>query len=142
VQKQVLRLLDQAVADRGCALLLITHDLPVIAAMCQFVGVMYGGRIVEVGTVAQVFASPVHPYTRGLLASQPTLDNIDLEGQVRLPSIKGAVPSLQDMPSGCAFRERCDRAIDRCTELPELVGVGQQVACWNPHTISKKGAGE
>lgn len=132
VQKQVLRLLDRAVAERGSALLMITHDLPVIAAMCDRVAVMYGGRIVESGRVSDVFRRPRHPYTMGLLASQPTLDNIRLDRSSRLPSIRGSVPSLAAMPEGCAFRTRCDRADARCTVLPNLDYGSQSVACWHP----------
>lgn len=132
VQKQVLRLLDRAVKDRGSALLMITHDLPVIAAMCDHVLVMYGGRVVEEGPVAEVFRSPRHPYTHGLLRSQPTLDNIELEGTARLPSIPGNVPPLRDMPSGCAFRTRCDRASERCETVPVLRGEASRAACWHP----------
>jgi oligopeptide/dipeptide ABC transporter ATP-binding protein len=139
VQKQVLRLLDAAVTERNCGLLLITHDLPVIAAMCENVAVMYGGRIVETGSISQVFKSPRHPYTKGLLASQPTLDNIDLDGGTRLNSIRGSVPPLYAMPEGCAFAERCDYATDKCKELPELDNQTQRVACWNPIVTAQKG---
>ncbi|CAB4339831.1 unannotated protein [freshwater metagenome] len=140
VQKQVLRLLDAAVTERNCGLLLITHDLPVIAAMCENVAVMYGGRIVETGKISDVFTNPRHPYTKGLLASQPTLDNIDLDGGTRLPSIRGSVPPLYAMPDGCAFAERCDFATQKCKELPELDNQIQQVACWNPVAEARKGA--
>ncbi|MBK5248174.1 MAG: ABC transporter ATP-binding protein [Actinomycetales bacterium] len=132
VQKQVLRLLDAAVQDRGSALLLITHDLSVIAAMCDHVLVMYGGRVVEEGPVREVLRSPRHPYTKGLLESQPTLDNIELEGTARLPSIRGNVPSLHDMPTGCAFRTRCDRATAQCEVVPVLEGDASRAACWHP----------
>lgn len=132
VQKQVLGLLDAAVSDRGCALLMITHDLPVIAAMCDTVAVMYGGRIVEYGAVERVFRAPRHPYTRGLLDSQPTMDNIALDGSSRLPFIRGIVPPLTDMPAGCAFRTRCWRASEVCAQMPELDDGEGRVACWHP----------
>jgi oligopeptide/dipeptide ABC transporter ATP-binding protein len=133
VQKQVLRLLSAAVEQRGCALLLITHDLPVIAALCERVAVMYGGRIVEEGPTAAVFRTPRHPYTKGLLESQPTLDNIPLDGHTRLPSIPGSVPALHDMPSGCAFRTRCGNATPACERLPALEGdPAHRAACWHP----------
>lgn len=132
VQKKVLKMLDRAVVERECALLMITHDLAVIAAMCETVAVMYGGRIVEQGPVQEVFTEPKHPYTEALLRSQPTLDNIDLTGDSRLPSIAGQVPSLVDMPSGCAFRTRCDRAHDACEEFPAMEGGDHRVACWDP----------
>jgi len=136
VQKQVLRLLDGAVKERGCALLMITHDLPVVAAMCDYVLVMYGGRVVEEGPVATVFRTPRHPYTKGLLESQPTLDNIGLDGTGRLPSIRGSVPPLHAMPSGCAFRTRCDRADGRCETVPVLEGTESRAACWHPVSVA------
>jgi peptide/nickel transport system ATP-binding protein len=133
VQKQVLRLLNGAVRERGCALLMITHDLPIIAAMCDTVAVMYAGRIVEMGPVGEVFRSPRHHYTRGLLNSQPTMDNIALDGSSRLASIPGMVPPLHALPSGCAFHPRCEAASDTCaTRLPVLEGAGRLSACWNP----------
>jgi peptide/nickel transport system ATP-binding protein len=131
VQKQVLRLIDGSLRERGCSLLLITHDLPIIAAMCDSVAVMYGGRIVERGPVSEVFTAPRHPYTRGLLDSQPTMDNI-VDRSSRLPSIPGMVPSIQDLPSGCGFRDRCSRATDECLTTPDLIGERHEFACWNP----------
>lgn len=133
VQKQVLRLLNGAVSERGCALLMITHDLPVIAAMCDTVAVMYAGRIVEIGPVADVFTAPRHPYTRGLLDSQPTMDNIAIDGTSRLPSIPGMVPPLHRLPTGCAFHPRCTHATAQCAEqAPALSGDGRRAACWHP----------
>ncbi|MDC9824903.1 ABC transporter ATP-binding protein [Devosia sp. ZB163] len=133
VQKQVLRLLNGAAHDRGSALLMITHDLPIIAAMCDTVAVMYAGRIVEMGPVAEVFRNPRHHYTRGLLDSQPTMDNIALDGTSRLVSIPGMVPPLHDLPTGCAFNPRCAVATDRCrAEMPELSGDTLKSACWHP----------
>ncbi|MDR3475129.1 MAG: ABC transporter ATP-binding protein [Devosia sp.] len=133
VQKQVLRLLNGAVRDRGCALLMITHDLPIIAAMCDTVAVMYAGRIVEMGPVAEVFRSPKHLYTRGLLDSQPTMDNIALDGSSRLKSIPGMVPPLNGLPAGCSFNPRCPVATDTCrAKMPELSGDGRLAACWHP----------
>ncbi|MBN9333177.1 MAG: ABC transporter ATP-binding protein [Devosia sp.] len=131
VQKQVLRLLNAATRERNSALLMITHDLPVIAAMCDTVAVMYAGRIVEYGPVQEVFRNPRHHYTRGLLDSQPTMDNIALDGTSRLVSIPGMVPPLQRLPSGCAFHPRCPAATDKCrAEMPELAANG--AACWHP----------
>jgi peptide/nickel transport system ATP-binding protein len=133
VQKQVLRLLNSAVSERGSALLMITHDLPIIAAMCDTVAVMYAGRIVEMGPVTEVFRNPRHHYTRGLLDSQPTMDNIALDGSSRLVSIPGMVPSLADLPSGCAFHPRCPAASDACrAAMPELIGETRKVACYHP----------
>jgi peptide/nickel transport system ATP-binding protein len=133
VQKQVLRLLNSAVSERGSALLMITHDLPIIAAMCDTVAVMYAGRIVEIGPVQEVFRHPRHHYTRGLLDSQPTMDNIALDGSSRLISIPGMVPPLHDLPRGCAFNPRCPAATDKCrAEMPELDGGELRSACWHP----------
>jgi peptide/nickel transport system ATP-binding protein len=133
VQKQVLRLLNGAVRDRGSALLMITHDLPIIAAMCDTVAVMYAGRIVEIGPVQEVFRNPRHHYTRGLLDSQPTMDNIALDGSSRLVSIPGMVPPLHNLPTGCAFNPRCPAASDKCRErMPELGARGFNAACWHP----------
>ncbi|MDB5506682.1 MAG: transporter [Devosia sp.] len=133
VQKQVLRLLNAAVSERGSALLMITHDLPIIAAMCDTVAVMYAGRIVEMGPVRQVFRHPRHHYTRGLLDSQPTMDNFALDGTSRLVSIPGMVPPLHALPDGCGFNPRCPAASDRCrTIMPELTGDTLKSACWHP----------
>jgi oligopeptide/dipeptide ABC transporter ATP-binding protein len=131
VQKQVLRLLSAATRERNGALLMITHDLPVIAAMCDSVAVMYAGRIVEYGPVARVFRTPRHHYTKGLLDSQPTMDNIALDGSSRLLSIPGMVPPLQSLPSGCAFHPRCPAATEICrTKMPEIEANG--AACFHP----------
>lgn len=139
VQKDVLRLLDRTVDERGSALLLITHALPVVASMCEMVGVMYGGCLVEFGPVVEVFSSPRHPYTAALLRSQPTLDNYDFSPESRLPFIAGSVPALRDLPSGCAFRNRCAQASDACAVRPSLVvgRAGASVACWNPVEVEK-----
>jgi peptide/nickel transport system ATP-binding protein len=139
VQKQVLRILDTAVKDRGSALLMITHNLPIIAAICDSVAVMYAGRIVEIGPVDEVFRRPQHHYTKGLLRSQPTMDNIALDGSARLDSIPGMVPALHDLPSGCAFHPRCKAATDRCrAHMPELSGEETQAACWHPITEAQE----
>lgn len=137
VQKQVLRLLNGAVRDRGSALLMITHDLPIIAAMCDTVAVMYAGRIVEIGPVQEVFRNPRHHYTRGLLDSQPTMDNIALDGSSRLVSIPGMVPPLHSLPPGCAFNPRCPAATDKCRDsMPELGNNGISAACWHPISVA------
>jgi peptide/nickel transport system ATP-binding protein len=133
VQKQVLRLLLGAVRDRDCALLMITHDLPIVAAMCDTVAVMYAGRIVEIGPVREIFRSPRHHYTRGLLDSQPTMDNIALDGDRRLVSIPGIVPPLNHLPSGCAFHPRCGAATPTCIEArPDFDATDRRAACWHP----------
>lgn len=130
VQKQVLRLLDDTVTEHGCSLLLISHDLPVIAAMCDQVAVMYAGRIVESGTTSDVFSRPRHPYTRALLESQPTMENV--AGSGRLPYIPGMMPNPADVQDGCAFRDRCSYATASCTTVPQLTDDTHAVACWHP----------
>lgn len=132
VQKEVLRLLDLAVTQRGSALLMITHDLPVIAALCEQVAVMYAGRIVEAGPVSQVFVAPNHPYTAALLRAQPTMDNIALDGTSRLAAIPGSMPGVGQYPTGCAFRTRCLRATDECRQQPARSGAEHMVECWHP----------
>lgn len=135
VQKEVLRLLDRTVEDSQSALLLITHSLPVVASMCEMVGVMYGGTLVEFGPIGLVFGAPRHPYTEALLRSQPTPDNYDFSVDSRLPFIAGSVPPLRRMPAGCPFRNRCVRALDGCEQRPPLEFLGGRdrlVACWNP----------
>jgi len=127
VQAQILRLLrDQARAQR-MALMLITHDLGVIAQMAEYVVVMYAGRIVEQGPTGEVLRQPLHPYTRGLIASRP----VPGERRRRLYSIPGQVPDLADLPPYCAFTDRCERATDRCRQgIPPLVGQARKAACF------------
>ncbi len=118
VQAQILELLRDITAERGMALILITHDLGVAAEIADRIAVMYAGRLVELGDPTSVFRQPLHPYTMGLLASVPRID----DKRDRLASIGGAPPNLARLPKGCAFRMRCDRSIDRCaTERPEFV---------------------
>jgi peptide/nickel transport system ATP-binding protein len=114
VQAQILRLLQQLQQEFGLALLLITHDLGVVARMAQRVSVMYAGEVVETGPVAEVFAAPTHPYTRGLLDCVPVPGNTR-PGQP-LGSIAGAVPRLPPGFVGCAFRNRCPMAVPECAE--------------------------
>ena len=129
IQGQILRLLLRQSEERGMAVLLITHDLGVVAHVAQLVGVMYAGRLVEKAPASQLLRSPQHPYTHGLLASMPSLR---LSGQRRLPAIPGTVPPLWDMPPGCPFQPRCRQALPCCSEaLPPLVEDGaHSVACW------------
>ncbi len=123
VQAQILELLQQLRREREMAILLITHDLGVIAGLAERVLVMYGGRIVEQGPVDPIFAAPAHPYTRGLLRSSPRLDELRAE---RLATIPGQPPDLQALPAGCAFAPRCAEAFDRCTrERPALRPIGR-----------------
>ncbi|HEX6547344.1 MAG TPA: ABC transporter ATP-binding protein [Candidatus Dormibacteraeota bacterium] len=131
VQAQILRLLDELVDEHGATMLLITHDLPVVASTCDRVLVMYGGRIVETGSVGEVFDRPRHPYTQALLDAIPPLDR-EVEGR-HLRAIPGAVPGLGQFPPGCPFRNRCPKADQRCAEMPPLAVVGDHpTACWHP----------
>jgi oligopeptide/dipeptide ABC transporter ATP-binding protein len=127
VQAQILQLLMELVEDEGASLLLITHDLPVVANVCQRVLVLYGGYIVESGPVETVFEKPRHPYTRALLDAIPPLDE-DLPGR-KLKAIAGSVPGLGEFPPGCPFRSRCPRADTACTVMPSF---HDGVACWHP----------
>lgn len=118
VQAQILDLLQKLKRDTGMAIALITHDLGVIAGLADRVMVMYGGRVIEEAPVRDIFKRPQHPYTEGLLKSMPRLDE---HGVNRLQTIGGQPPNMQNLPSGCAFRDRCRYAFDRCaTERPAL----------------------
>jgi len=130
VQAQILNLLVELVEENGSSLLLITHDLPVVATVCQRVLVLYGGYIVEEGSVADVFAHPRHPYTQALIDAIPPLDE-DLPSR-KLKAIPGSVPGLGEFPPGCPFRNRCPRADAACVVMPPLEGSGRRVACWHP----------
>jgi peptide/nickel transport system ATP-binding protein len=123
VQAQVLALLRSLVQERQMALLLITHDLGVVAEVCDDVCVLYAGRVVERGSVYDVFGDPRHPYTRGLLRSMPSTAP---RGEP-LPAIRGQVPPIDRWPAGCRFRDRCDDAIDICAHDPPLVAIGPRV---------------
>jgi peptide/nickel transport system ATP-binding protein len=120
IQAQILDLLAGLRRQRGMGLLLITHDLGVVAEVCDRVVVMYAGQVVESGTVEEIFGLPRHPYTRGLLASLPGLE----EERPELRPIPGSVPSPLSFPDGCRFRDRCMHAWERCREAPPLVSVG------------------
>jgi peptide/nickel transport system ATP-binding protein len=115
VQREVLDLLDELRSDSGMALLLISHNLDMMAARVERLAVMYGGRIVESGPTQRVFEAPAHPYTRGLFAVRPALG---LKRGTRLQTIRGRVPALHEMPDGCAFAERCDFVRDACRDAP------------------------
>jgi peptide/nickel transport system ATP-binding protein len=128
IQAQILELLDRLRRDLDLAMIVVTHDLGVVAEACQKVLVMYGGRVAEYGPVDQVFTSPRHPYTQRLLRAFPDLSNPTAE----LASIPGAPPRLSDLPRGCRFHPRCPLAIERCkveTPEPRLVDRGQWAAC-------------
>ena len=128
IQAQVLDLLEALKERIGMAVMLITHDLGVVAEQAERVIVMYAGRVVEEGPVDRVLASPVHPYTRGLLASQPALGQE--HGELR--TIRGMVPRLTELPDGCRFQDRCDLAEPRCSSIdPTLADCGpdHRAAC-------------
>ena len=127
IQAQILELLRQLQAEFGMAVIVITHDLGVVAEFAQRAIVMYAGKVVEHGTVANLFESPMHPYTEGLLASLPVLD----EDQDRLQAIPGVVPNPFSLPAGCRFEPRCRYARDACraADPPLLHRDGRDVAC-------------
>lgn len=129
VQIQYLRLLKQIQAETGVAILFITHDFGVVARMCDKVAVMYAGRIVEQGSVFDIYDRPAHPYTQALLASVPTIE----EKVDRLHSIEGQPPALFALPQGCRFAPRCPHSEERCrADYPPLFSgpVGHSTACW------------
>src|SRR5438477_1772491 len=130
VQAQILELLADLNRELGTAIIMITHNMGVVAGLCTRVLVMYAGEIVEQGPVEQIFANPQHPYTWSLLKSMPRVDALRHE---RLRSIEGMAPDLLRPPSGCRFHPRCPFRIDKCfTNEPQLeeVGPGQRAACW------------
>jgi peptide/nickel transport system ATP-binding protein len=128
IQAQIITLLKDLTRDHGTAVMLITHDMGVIAETADRVAVMYAGRIVEIGPVAAVIRRPAHPYSDGLMASIPSLEHrVD-----RLRQIDGAMPRLDAVPTGCRFHPRCPRVFARCRdEQPELLEAGAtRAACW------------
>jgi oligopeptide/dipeptide ABC transporter ATP-binding protein len=130
VQAQILELMRRLQRERGTAILLITHNLGVVAAMCDHVAVMYAGKIVESAPVRALFREPRHPYTQGLLRAVPRLDHPAKEP---LPTIPGTVPNLLYPTPGCRFRARCPWAVERCAvEEPPLAELapGHRAACW------------
>ncbi len=130
VQAQIIALLRGVTQAHGASVMLITHDMGVIAETCDRVAVMYAGRIVEIGPVSEVIHHPAHPYTAGLMASVPSL----ADDGGRLAQIEGSLPRLDAIPSGCAFHPRCPKASPRCSdERPELALVRRtRAACWWP----------
>jgi len=129
IQDQFLRLLKKMQREYGLALLLVTHDLGLVAETCDRVAVMYAGRIIETGSVERVFENPAHPYTRALMMALPDLG----ARKGRLFQIKGEPPNLLNMPPGCAFSPRCDKTMEICkNKYPPFVsaGDGARTACW------------
>jgi peptide/nickel transport system ATP-binding protein len=128
VQAQIIALLKRLCREHGAAVILVTHDMGVIAETCDRVAVMYAGRIAEIGPVQDVIHAPAHPYTVGLMGSIPAMD----EDRERLLQIDGSMPRLTAIPSGCAFHPRCPHAFARCrSERPDLLDAGAtRAACW------------
>jgi peptide/nickel transport system ATP-binding protein len=128
IQAQIISLLKRICKDRGAAVMLITHDMGVIAETCDRVAVMYAGRVAEIGPVHEVINRPAHPYTAGLMACIPDMT----QDRERLHQIDGAMPRLNAIPRGCAYNPRCEHAFDRChSERPELLPAGAtRAACW------------
>ena len=140
IQAQILALIVDLQKELGTGLILITHDLGVVAQTAQRVIVMYAGRKVEEASVDDLFADPRHPYTRGLMASMPAVISLGAKTDVRLAEIPGMVPSLTNLPQGCAFAPRCALAIERCRqEYPPLQDFGGQhrAACWRAAELAK-----
>ncbi|GAA4247660.1 ATP-binding cassette domain-containing protein [Azospirillum formosense] len=137
IQAQILFEVQTLCRETGTALIWVTHDLAVVSALADRVAVMYAGRVVETGTVAEIIGNPRHPYTRGLLESVPSRNRRG----VPLRSIPGMTPSVLDLPEGCAFRPRCDRSSGACTVMPELAGEREDRAwrCWNPVGAEARG---
>lgn len=127
VQAQILDLMQQLQDEIGMAIMLITHDLGVVASMADHVAVMYLGKVVEFSDTRTIFKEPRHPYTKGLLNSLPKIGQ-----KQRLVPIEGSIPDPFEVPSGCTFAPRCPHATDQCREEPELLEVepGHQVSCW------------
>jgi peptide/nickel transport system ATP-binding protein len=129
IQAQILELIKELQGEMGMSVILITHDMGVIAQTCDKVVVMYAGKVAEKAPVIDLFDRPAHPYTRGLLASIPRLDTIP---KSRLAVIEGMVPGLRDLPAGCRFANRCSHAVSACTEaVPPLQAVRENhmVSC-------------
>ncbi|HTP98299.1 MAG TPA: ABC transporter ATP-binding protein [Casimicrobiaceae bacterium] len=128
IQAQIIQLMKRLCREHGTAVMLVTHDMGVIAETAHRVAVMYAGRIVEIGPVADVIHRPQHPYTVGLMGSIPSI----AEERERLTQIDGSMPRLTEIPSGCAFHPRCPHAVARCSEeRPGLMPAGaSQAACW------------
>jgi peptide/nickel transport system ATP-binding protein len=139
IQAQIISLIKKLCREHGAAVMLVTHDMGVIAETADRVAVMYAGRIAEIGPVRDVIKSARHPYTEGLMASIPKVG----QTEARLAQIDGAMPRLDAIPRGCAFNPRCTRVFERCrSERPEPMPVGQsRVACWLYDPASRRTAG-
>ena len=136
IQAQVLELMQRAAKEVGASLIVITHNLGVVARYADRVNVMYAGKIIERGTAMEIYKNPRHPYTLGLLRSVPRLDEPRKE---KLSPIEGMPPDLVDLPAGCSFRARCNFAVDRCAEeTPPLATVAEAhlAACWEADRVA------
>jgi len=138
IQAQIIALLKRLCREHGASVMLVTHDMGVIAETCDRVAVMYAGRMAEIGPVQQVIHHPAHPYTVGLMGAIPAMD----EDRERLTQIDGAMPRLNAIPPGCAFNPRCPHVFERCRqERPDLLSSGStRAACWLAETVSAGGA--
>jgi oligopeptide/dipeptide ABC transporter ATP-binding protein len=138
IQAQILELLQDLSRRLGVAMVIITHNLGVVARYADRVNVMYAGRVIERGTAAEIYANPRHPYTLGLLRSVPRLDE---PIRAKLDPIEGQPPDLSRLPPGCAFAPRCAYRVDRCAEAPPLSAIGapgHMSACWEAERLAKE----
>ncbi|MBM3960185.1 MAG: ABC transporter ATP-binding protein [SAR202 cluster bacterium] len=138
IQAQILELMKELTVSFGTSLIIITHNLGVVARYADRVNVMYAGKIREMGHAVDIYGEPRHPYTAGLLQSVPRLD---VATSARLAPIRGEIPNLMKLPEGCAFRDRCDWAVERCaTDDPPLQVVGKEhtSACWEHARVELK----
>lgn len=135
VQAQILSLMKKLQQEIGMSIIFITHDLGVVAEICDDIVVMYAGRIAEKGPAKQLLRSPAHPYTRGLLSSIPTLKG---KRKTKLQTIEGMVPPLSEMPTGCRFKNRCSQSTENCTKRPNEVEVGKNhvAACFQVESVN------
>ncbi len=135
IQAQIISLLKRLCKDHGAAVMLVTHDMGVIAETCDRVAVLYAGRVAEIGPVGDVIHRPQHPYTSGLMGSIPAMD----EDRERLLQIDGAMPRLNAIPDGCAFNPRCPHVMERCRrDRPDLMAAGAtRAACWRVEAGAK-----
>jgi len=137
IQAQILELMKTLTSEIGTALLIITHNLGVVARYADRVNVMYAGKVRESGAAEEIYGNPKHPYTVGLLNSVPRLDAVAVE---RLESIEGEIPDMLSLPSGCAFQPRCKWAVEQCgNDEPELMDAGPSHTsrCWEHENVSR-----
>ena len=137
IQAQILELMNKLQDDLGMGIIMITHDLGVVAETCDDVAVMYCGKIVERSDVKSIFNNPRHPYTKGLLESIPSFDSTADVAKGRLPTIEGMVPSLFELPEGCSFQDRCEFSDESCrggkgSPILKEKAIGHDVSCFNP----------